>query len=52
MTTEKHDPWALLRETILFIKVARDEGAFDCERHAMHLLSRVDAALAAARGVK
>ena len=46
MTTEKHDPWALLRETILFIKVARDEGAFDCERHAMHLLSRIDAALA------
>ena len=47
MTTEKHDPWALLRETILFIKVARDEGAFDCERHAMHLLSRIAAALAA-----
>ena len=46
MTTEKHDPWALLRETILFIKVARDEGAFDCERHAMHLLSRIDAAIA------
>jgi hypothetical protein len=42
MTTEKHDPWALLRETILFIKVARDEGAFACERHAMHLLSRID----------
>ena len=46
MNTEKHDPWALLRETILFIKVARDEGAFDCERHAMHLLSRIDDALA------
>ena len=46
MTTEKHDPWALLRETILFIKAARDEGAFDCETHAMHLLSRIDAALA------
>ena len=46
MTTEKHDPWALLRETILFIKVARDEGAFACERHAMHLLSRIDDALA------
>jgi hypothetical protein len=46
MTTEQHDPWALLREALPFVETVKSDGVFGADDRASALLARIDAALA------
>jgi hypothetical protein len=46
MTTEKHDPWALLREALPFVETVKSDGVFGADDRASALFARIDAALA------